>query len=126
MPSAEKPRTPILEVEGLCKGFCQGDGTLEENGVPDFYELVIITNFKEIEEDRASVGGFMRGLSRGIQLTLEQPEKAFEIFLGQHADLKNELNQRSFEATLPFFKGSPGRRPFAGRSFKNSCWPGDS
>jgi ABC-type nitrate/sulfonate/bicarbonate transport system ATPase subunit len=29
MPSGEKPQAPILEVEGLCKGFYQGDGTLE-------------------------------------------------------------------------------------------------
>jgi putative hydroxymethylpyrimidine transport system substrate-binding protein len=91
---------------------------LEENGVPDFYELVIITNSKNIEEDRASVEGFMRGLSKGIQLTLEQPGKAFEIFLKQHADLKNELNRRSFEATLPFFQGSPKQEALRWEEFQ--------
>jgi putative hydroxymethylpyrimidine transport system substrate-binding protein len=92
-----------IELEGKEVGIFP----LEENGVPDFYELVIITNTKRIEEDPATVRGFMRGLSRGIQETLAQPKKAFEIFLKQHADLRNELNRRSFEATLPFFKGSP-------------------
>ena len=92
-----------IELEGKEVGIFP----LEENGVPDFYELVIITNTKKISEDPATVQGFMRGLSKGIQETLAHPKKAFQIFLKKHADLNNELNRRSFKATLPFFKGSP-------------------
>ncbi len=92
-----------IELEGKAVGIFP----LEKNGVPDFYELVIITNSRKIGQDPATVRGFMRGLSRGIQETLGHPDKAFEIFLKKHADLRDELNRRSFEATLPFFKGSP-------------------
>ena len=104
-----------IELEGKEVGIFP----LEENGVPDFYELVIITNTKRIKEDPATVRGFMRALSRGIEETLAQPEKALRIFLKQHPNLRDELNRRSFEATLPFFKGSPHQEAGKWKIFQN-------
>ncbi len=104
-----------IELEGKEVGIFP----LEENGVPDFYELVIIANTKRIKEDPATVRGFMRALSRGIEETLAQPEKALRIFLKQHPNLRDELNRRSFEATLPFFKGSPHQEAEKWETFQN-------
>lgn len=84
---------------------------LEENGVPDFYELVIITNERMIQTSPDTVRAFMRGLASGIEWTVSHPQAALEVFLSRHPDLRDDLNRRSFEATLPFFKGSPAQEP---------------
>lgn len=92
-----------IELEGKEVGIFP----LEENGIPDFYELVVITHPQEIQERPSRVKGFVRGISRGIQRTLRQPTQALEIFMKAHPDLRDELNRRAFQATLPFFEGSP-------------------
>jgi len=92
-----------IELEGKEVGIFP----LEENGVPDFYELVVVTHPQEIQESPGRVQGFFRGLSAGIERTLKEPAQAFDIFLKQHPNLRDELNRKSFKETLPFFKGSP-------------------
>jgi putative hydroxymethylpyrimidine transport system substrate-binding protein len=80
---------------------------LEEIGIPDFYELVIIGRTDLIEQNKASVRSFLKALSRGIDWTLSHPEKSLQVFLNMHPDLDDDLNRRAFNATLPFFIGSP-------------------
>jgi len=76
---------------------------LEENGVPDFYELVLITSDSHVSKRSKIVDGFMRGLAQGIEFTLTNPDQAFAIFLDKNPDLRDELNKRAFDATLPYF-----------------------
>ena len=92
-----------IELEGKPVGIFP----LEEHGIPDFYELVIITRPELIRKNPGRVKAFMKGLTKGLNQTLTQPKASFKIFLKLHPDLRDELNRRAFEATLPFFKGSP-------------------
>ena len=96
-----------IELEGREVGIFP----LEEHGVPDFYELVIITHSKEIETRPKRVMAFMRGLTRGIHQTVSDPKASLETFLKLHPDLRDELNRRAYQATLPFFMGSPKQEP---------------
>jgi len=92
-----------VELEGKQVGILP----LEENGIPDFYELVIIANERTVKEQPARVLAFMRALSQGIDYTLGHAQQAFGVFLKAHPDLSDELNRRAFSVTLPYFKGSP-------------------
>ena len=92
-----------IELEGKAVGIMP----LEENGIPDFYELVIIANAQAVERNPRRVEKFIAALTRGIQTTLTSPQAALDIFLKQHPDLRDDLNRKAFEVTLPFFRGSP-------------------
>ena len=94
-----------IELEGRQVGIFP----LEEHGIPDFYELVIITHPMEIKTRPKRVRAFMRGLTKGIHQTINEPEDSLETFMKVHPDLRDELNRRAFAATLPFFKGSPSQ-----------------
>lgn len=94
-----------VELEGRKIGIM----ALEDHGVPDFYELVIIANPDRLRKKPESAKKFMAALTAGIDLTLSKPKSSLETFLKLHPDLRDELNRRSFEATLPLFQGSPAQ-----------------
>ena len=96
-----------VELEGRKIGIL----SLEEHGVPDFYELVIIANPDRLDKNPELAKKFMTALAAGIDLTMSKPKTSLEAFLKLHPDLRDELNRRSFEATLPFFNGSPAQDP---------------
>ena len=94
-----------IELEGKEVGIF----ALEDYGIPDFYELVIITHPLEIETRPKRVQAFMTCMAKGISQTIGDPKDSLKIFLKLHPDLRDELNRRAFQATLPFFEGSPGQ-----------------
>ncbi|MGQ9631576.1 MAG: ABC transporter substrate-binding protein [bacterium] len=91
-----------IELEGEEVGIFP----LEEYGVPDFYELVIIAGEKKISSNPDTARKFARALKRGIEFTLKNPGEALDIFFAANPDLRDELNRKSFDATLPFFARS--------------------
>jgi putative hydroxymethylpyrimidine transport system substrate-binding protein len=96
-----------VELEGKKVGIFP----LEKNGIPDFYELVLITNAKTLQHDPETVKEFLRAVTQGIDQTVAQPKTSLASFLRANPDCDNTLNRRSFAATLPFFKGSPAQDP---------------
>ena len=117
---------PLLsgQVEAICgafrnyeaiqigmKGQDVGLFPFEESGVPDFYELVLISNSNLVKENPGRAEAFMAGLAKGISQTLTDPKAALEVFFKLNPELNDELNRKAFETTLPFFQGSPGQEP---------------
>jgi putative hydroxymethylpyrimidine transport system substrate-binding protein len=96
-----------IELEGKEVGIFP----LEAHGIPDFYELVIITHPKEIKTHPKRVRAFMTCMAKGIRQTIDDPKDSLETFMKLHPDLRDELNRRAFQATLPFFEGSPNQEP---------------
>ncbi len=94
-----------VELEGKSAGIF----ALEENGVPDFYELVLITGDGNIKNRPEMLQRFMRALSKGIAMTTDKPKESLGMFLKMLPDLADELNRRAFAATVPFFRGSPAQ-----------------
>lgn len=78
----------------------------EENGVPDYYELVIVANMRTIKLKRKLIKSFGEALEKGILYTTDHPQEAFEIFTKANPDLNNELNRKALFATLPYFARS--------------------
>ena len=96
-------------VQAELEGVEVGVFAFEDYGVPDFYELVVIANEQTVNETPEKVAGLIKALDQSTRWTLNQPEAALEAFFARYPDSANELNRRAFEATLPFFKGSPSQ-----------------
>ncbi len=96
-----------VELEGKKPGLFP----LEKYGIPDFYELVLITNAKTLRENPETAKRFLRAVTQGIQETMAQPKASLAQFFKANPDCNNTLNRKSFAATLPFFKGSPAQDP---------------
>jgi putative hydroxymethylpyrimidine transport system substrate-binding protein len=96
-----------IELEGKEVGIFP----LEDHGIPDFYELVIISHPMEMRNHPKRVQAFMTCIARGISQTISNPKDSLETFLKLHPDLRDQLNRRAFQATLPFFEGSPNQEP---------------
>ena len=56
---------------------------MEEWGVPDFYELVLVTSDRTQRSESALVRRFVRALKRGYEEAAADPQAAVEILL-QH------------------------------------------
>jgi putative hydroxymethylpyrimidine transport system substrate-binding protein len=79
----------------------------ENYGVPDFYELVLITSQQTVDQQPGKVRRFYQAVEKGTQWTLANPKLSRQAFFRAYPDNANELNKRAFTATLPFFQGSP-------------------
>ncbi len=75
----------------------------EDYCVPETYEVVVVANPELLRGRREDLRAFVRGLVQGIAYTEAHPEEAFAAFLRTHPDLDDELNRRSYAATLPLY-----------------------
>jgi len=93
----------LVELQGEETSFFP----MEEYCIPDHYELVLVANEQTIRERPEALGGFIAALKRAIDLTLSDPNRAIDIFFQVNPELEDELNLRSFLATLLYLVGSP-------------------
>lgn len=63
----------------------------------DYYTPVISTSEKMIEEDPDTVKAFMKAVSKGYQLAIDDPEAAAEVLIEAEPDLDEELVRKSQE-----------------------------
>ena len=88
-----------LALEGKEAGYFP----LEKHGVPDFYELVFITNDSVLKAQPKIVVQFMTAMQQAIAWTKANPDKALELYFKANPDVRKELDARAFRATLPVF-----------------------
>ncbi len=75
----------------------------EDYGVPNTYELLVVTHPKLLALRAQELRLFLQGLARGIAWTLENPEEAFLLFVRVFPEYDDELNRRSLAVTLPLY-----------------------
>lgn len=80
----------------------------EEHGVPNTYELLFITHPAVVGKRGQDIRAVLGAVAEAIRLTREDPPSAFALFAQAFPELDDELNRRSFEATLPLY--APGVR----------------
>lgn len=73
-------------------------------GVPAFYELVMVTNEEQLEEDPETIEAFWRAASKGFDYMEENPEESLDL-LFSHEDQENfplirEVEEESLEILL--------------------------
>ncbi len=78
---------------------------VEENGMPPYDELIIITNRNALADPR--LPKFLTALELGAQYLVNHPEESWQKFAKAHPELNNELNHQAWFATLPRFALSP-------------------
>lgn len=64
---------------------------VEEHGVPDYYELVLVTGDSTLGEDEAMVRGFLGALQRGYVDAIGEPDVALELLVAASPDLDREV-----------------------------------
>lgn len=81
----------------------------EEHGIPDHPQLVFIANETMVQQKSELLKRFLRAVARAVTLTLQDPTRAFGLFLKANPDLQREadLNRLFFEATIALFQGAP-------------------
>ncbi|MFZ5815920.1 MAG: ABC transporter substrate-binding protein [Bacillota bacterium] len=91
---------PLLEREGV--GITYFAPT--DYGVPNYYELVLITGEETARRERATVEAFWRALARGHQWVKEHREEALTLLLARqnkNFPLEEQIERQSLEILLP-------------------------
>ncbi|MDJ0621841.1 MAG: ABC transporter substrate-binding protein [Desulfocapsaceae bacterium] len=80
---------------------------VEEQGIPAYDELIIISHRNRIGDKR--LRHFVDALEEGVQYLLNHPQESWELFIkGDRKNLDDELNRRAWRDTLPRFALRPG------------------
>jgi putative hydroxymethylpyrimidine transport system substrate-binding protein len=77
----------------------------EENGMPNYSELVFVANNKLPDDSRYS--RFLVALTQGVAYLRSHPEETWREFAKTYPELNNELNRRAWFATIPYFAEKP-------------------
>jgi putative hydroxymethylpyrimidine transport system substrate-binding protein len=77
----------------------------EENGMPNYSELVFVANNKLSQDIRYS--RFLIALAQGVAYLRNHPEETWRDFSKAYPELNNELNRRAWFATVPYFAEKP-------------------
>lgn len=78
----------------------------ENNGVPTYSELILVVNKNKINDKRFPK--FIAALQKGVDYLQKHPDDSWKLFVKAHPELNDQLNQRAFVATLPYFAKKPG------------------
>ena len=89
----------MLKLEGAEADFF----ALEKHGIPDYYELVIITNDAYLENHPETAKKLMMAIQEAIQFTKEKPDDALQLFFQANPDATKELEELAFRDTLDLF-----------------------
>ena len=89
----------MLKLEGAEADFF----ALEKHGIPDYYELVIITNDSYLEKNKETAKNLILAIKEAISFTKKNPEKALQLFLKANPDSRKKLEELAFRDTLEFF-----------------------
>lgn len=77
----------------------------EEEGVPPYDELILVTNRALLADPR--LPRFLDSLERGSLFLVNHPEESWSLFIRSRPDLDTPLNRAAWKDTLPRFSQSP-------------------
>jgi putative hydroxymethylpyrimidine transport system substrate-binding protein len=84
---------------------------VEEEGVPTYDELIVVTNKEHLHDPRWP--RFIAALEHGVQYLVNHPDESWSLFIRGRAELDDELNRRAWRDTLPRFALRPGAIDYA-------------
>lgn len=91
------------QVEAESRGAAVEFMSPTKYGVPDLYQLVVMTSDRMIAEQPGIVRGFSRALTRGLTFTHQRPEEALGVYLKANAMADPALSAKTFDKTWPYF-----------------------
>lgn len=90
-----------MEIEGV-PGRCF---YLEEEGLPSYDELIYVANPERM--DKAVISRFLAATERATEYIVNHPEESWETFAATAPELRDALNEKAWDDTLPRFSLSP-------------------
>jgi len=91
----------VLQIEEL--GYEPVFFPQEAYCVPTTFEILLVAHPDFVSNHNVEAAAFLRALVRAIDWTIENPDDALALFFNRFPDLDDELNARSFAATLPLY-----------------------
>ncbi|MCX2726280.1 ABC transporter substrate-binding protein [Thermomicrobium sp. 4228-Ro] len=76
---------------------------VEQWGVPDFYELVMVTSEQELREHADRVQRFVRGMIRGYQDAARDLDAAVALLVREYPETNEELEKRGIRLLAPLW-----------------------
>ena len=89
----------MLKLEGAEADYF----ALEKHGIPDYYELVIITYDAYLKNHPETAKKLMMAIQEAIKFTKEKPDDALQLFFKANPDATKELEELAFRDTLDVF-----------------------
>jgi putative hydroxymethylpyrimidine transport system substrate-binding protein len=77
----------------------------EENGVPNYSELVFVTNTSKTADAR--MPKFLAAVKKGVRYLDEHPDDAWKLFAKKYPEANNKVNHEAWFATIPYFAEEP-------------------
>ncbi len=77
---------------------------LEEWGVPDFYELVLVTSEEMIRENPDLVERFLRAVVKGYDDAAANPQAAVDVLLRANPEVNPDIERPGVELLAPLWK----------------------
>ena len=106
----------LIEMEGQGVSIMK----LEDWGVPLYYELILITNEKMIEDNKSLVENFVKAFINGYQDSLNHPDDSLDYLIKANPEMNSELEDKGLDLLIPIWSAS---KPKFG-SQEKSVWDG--
>jgi putative hydroxymethylpyrimidine transport system substrate-binding protein len=82
---------------------------VEEWGVPDYYELVLVTSESYLKEHPEVVMGFLRALAKGYADALVEHKAALDALVKASPETDRSLEEKGIELLAPLWKAPQGQ-----------------
>jgi putative hydroxymethylpyrimidine transport system substrate-binding protein len=82
---------------------------MEDWGVPDFYELVIVTNEKTVDNKPELINKFINSTFKGYEYSINNPKEAINIMSSINPEIDIELETAGIKLLLPLWKKENGQ-----------------
>lgn len=90
-----------FEIERL--GYTPVFFSQEDFCIPATYEIIFVSHPAFVSDRSEEAAAFVDAVSRAIAWTVENPEAALALFFERFPELDDEVNRKSYDATLPLF-----------------------
>ncbi|HIM48273.1 MAG TPA: pyrimidine biosynthesis enzyme, partial [Dehalococcoidia bacterium] len=95
-------------ISAINQGFPVNIMRMEQHGVPDFYELVLVTNEEKIKENPELVQRFVRAASRGYQDAIADPQGAVELLKRVRPEVDLAIESPGVDMLAPLWNSDQG------------------
>ena len=82
---------------------------INEAGVPNYDELVVVVRSEEAHHDGVDLRAFMQALTRGERAVRANPQAAAKLIMAANPSLEEKLQVESIERTLPAAQPAAGK-----------------
>lgn len=100
---------PQMEEEGFEVNYFYPT----DYGMPNYYELILITGQKQIDEEPEKLAKFVRASEKGFEYMKNNPEETLEIILSNQNEenfaLNPEVEKKSLDILLPTMETDGGK-----------------